>query len=96
MSLVWTPLAAILLGGFGSLVSLMILYWIIRLAVRHGIEDARRRRGPEQPAPGYWDPARTEARRQRRRTQPTGIATACFPYNSAARQQYHATTLRYG
>ena len=63
MSLAWTPLAAILLGGFGSLVSLMILYWIIRLAVRHGIEDARRRRTQEPPAPGSWDPARTEARR---------------------------------
>jgi hypothetical protein len=62
MSIVLTPLAAILLGAIGSLVSLVILYWIIRLAVRHGIEDARRRRGQEPPA-GYWDPARTEARR---------------------------------
>jgi hypothetical protein len=57
-----TPLAVLLLGAPGSIVGLFVLYWIIRLAVRHGIEDARRRRGQEPP-PGYWDPARTEARR---------------------------------
>ena len=58
-----TPLAVLLLGALGSIVGLFVLYWIIRLAVRHGIEDARRCRGQEPPAPGYWDPARTEARR---------------------------------
>ena len=57
-----TVLAVLLLGALGSIVGLLVLYWIIRLAVRHGIEDARRRRGQEPPA-GYWDPARTEARR---------------------------------
>jgi hypothetical protein len=34
---------------------------MIRLAVRHGIEDARRRREPqeeEEGTSGYWDPDR--------------------------------------
>jgi hypothetical protein len=35
-----------------------VLYRLIRLAVRHGIEDARRRtERPPEPDPG-WDPAR--------------------------------------
>jgi hypothetical protein len=30
-----------LLAALSSVVALFVLYWIIRLAVRHGIEDAR-------------------------------------------------------
>jgi uncharacterized protein (DUF2062 family) len=52
------PLAIILLSTVGSVVTLVIFYWIIRLAVRHGIEDARRRRDKAQAESGYWDPAR--------------------------------------
>jgi hypothetical protein len=36
---------------------LMILYWIIRLAVRHGVRDAQGRRSVP-PESGSWDPAR--------------------------------------
>jgi hypothetical protein len=35
----------------------MILYWIIRLAVRHGVRDAQGRRSVP-PESGSWDPAR--------------------------------------
>lgn len=52
------PLAIILLVPTGSVVSLMILYWVIRLAVRHGIEDARRRNEARPAGSGYWEPAR--------------------------------------
>jgi hypothetical protein len=52
------PLAVILLLAFGPVVALAIFYWIIRLAVRHGIEDAWRRRGKAQAESGYWDPAK--------------------------------------
>lgn len=52
------PLAVILLVTFGPVVALAIFYWIIRLAVRHGIEDARRRRGDAPAESGYWDPAK--------------------------------------
>jgi hypothetical protein len=55
------PLFVILLYVVGPVVGLMIFYWIIRLAVRHGIEDASRRRGREQRESGYWDPARLGA-----------------------------------
>jgi protein-S-isoprenylcysteine O-methyltransferase Ste14 len=57
MSLV--PLFEILLAFVGPIAGLLILYWIIRLAVRHGIEDARTRRGRETTPAGYWDPARS-------------------------------------
>jgi hypothetical protein len=49
------PLAIILLSIVGPVVTLMILYWIIRLAVRHGIEDARRGKAPAES--GNWDSA---------------------------------------
>jgi hypothetical protein len=52
------PLAIILLSAVSSVVSLLILYWIIRLAVRHGIEDARRRGVKAAAESGNWDPAR--------------------------------------
>ncbi|MGO8959991.1 MAG: hypothetical protein ACLQFR_21870 [Streptosporangiaceae bacterium] len=52
------PLAIILLSTIGPVVMLIILYWIIRLAVCHGIEDASRRRSKAQAESGYWDPAR--------------------------------------
>ena len=54
------PLVAIMLWVFGPVIGLMIFYWIIRLAVRHGIEDATRRRGQLPPSSGYWDPAQLE------------------------------------
>ena len=50
--------AVILLAALGSVVPLVILYWIIRVAVRHGIEDAWRRRAEAQAESGYWDPAK--------------------------------------
>jgi hypothetical protein len=53
-----TPLAVILLATFGPIAGLTVLYWVIRLAVRHGIEDTRNRRARELPESGYWDPAR--------------------------------------
>ena len=53
-----TPLAVILLATFGPIAGLAVLYWVIRLAVRHGIEDARHRPRPELPPTGYWDPVR--------------------------------------
>lgn len=51
------PLGVIYLVTLGPIVGLMILYWIIRFAVRHGVRDAQRRRSAP-PEPGYWDPAR--------------------------------------
>jgi len=51
-------LVVVMLSMFASVVSLVILYWIIRLAVRHGIEDAWRRRGKAPAESGYWDPAK--------------------------------------
>jgi hypothetical protein len=56
----WSVLGPVL--GFAlSAVVLFVLYWTIRLAVRHGIEDARRRHESpaEESAPGFWDPARS-------------------------------------
>jgi hypothetical protein len=51
-------LAIVLAATLGPVVTALILYWIVRLAVRHGIEDAGRR-GDEAPKEsGYWDPAR--------------------------------------
>ncbi len=55
------PLVVILFYTLGPLVGLMIFYWIVRLAVRHGIEDAWRRRDRPPPESGYWDPARIGA-----------------------------------
>jgi hypothetical protein len=55
------PLAVILLSTVGSVVTLVIFYWIIRVAVRHGIEDAWRRRGVASAEAGYWDPAKSNA-----------------------------------
>ena len=57
MQMYLEPLAIILLVATGSIVGLLIAYWVIRLAVRPGIEDARRREA-RPPAAGYWDPAR--------------------------------------
>jgi membrane protein DedA with SNARE-associated domain len=34
----------IVLSGLGSLLGLWVFYWVVRAAVRHGIEDAWRRR----------------------------------------------------
>jgi hypothetical protein len=36
-----------------------ILYWVIRLAVRHALEDADLRREAQARAAKQWDPART-------------------------------------
>ena len=52
------PLAVILLSTVGPVVTLVIFYWIIRVAVRHGIEDAWRRRSEASAESGYWDPAK--------------------------------------
>jgi hypothetical protein len=47
-----------LLAAVSSLVALVVIYWIIRLAVCHGIEDARRRRERQAAEGSGWDPAR--------------------------------------
>jgi uncharacterized membrane protein len=47
-----------LLAALSSVVALFVLYWIIRLAVRHGIEDARRHRKRQAAEEAGWDPAR--------------------------------------
>jgi hypothetical protein len=57
-------LLLILLVAVSPVVAVMIFYWTIRFAVRHGIEDAWRRRNQPPPVSGYWDPARFEAHLQ--------------------------------
>ena len=37
-----------LLAGVGSLLPLFVVYWVIRLGVRHGVMDARTR-APREP-----------------------------------------------
>jgi uncharacterized membrane protein YdjX (TVP38/TMEM64 family) len=54
---IWPVLVAVL-AFIGSLVGLYLFYWVIRLAVRHGIEDARRRREQQAREESAWDPAR--------------------------------------
>ena len=54
----WWHLVAVLVSIVGSLIMLLVLYWIIRLAVRHGIEDAWRRRAQRSAEEAGWDPAR--------------------------------------
>jgi membrane protein DedA with SNARE-associated domain len=49
---------AVFLGILGSLLSLWIFYWIVRAAVRHGMEDAWRRRAQRASDEAGWDPAR--------------------------------------
>ncbi len=41
------------------IVGFFILYWIIRLAVRHGIEDVQRRNLTRAREDIAWDPQRT-------------------------------------
>ena len=52
------PLAVILLLTVGPVVTLVTFYWIIRVGVRHGIEDAWRRRTDASREAGSWDPAK--------------------------------------
>jgi hypothetical protein len=54
---IWSVLVPVL-AFIGSLVGLYVFYWVIRLAVRHGIEDARRRREQHAGEERAWDPAR--------------------------------------
>jgi hypothetical protein len=54
---IWSVLVPAL-AFIGSLVGLYVFYWVIRLAVRHGIEDARRRREQQAREESAWDPAR--------------------------------------
>ena len=51
-------LVVLLVSFVVPVVALVILYWIIRVAVRHGIEDAWRRRGEASREAGSWDPAK--------------------------------------
>jgi uncharacterized membrane-anchored protein len=54
---IWSLLAPVLIFA-ASAAALFVFYWMIRLAVRHGTEDARRRRARQrEPGPG-WDTAR--------------------------------------
>jgi hypothetical protein len=41
--------------GLGALYA---LYWLIRLAVRHGLDDARRQREQQAREESGWDPGR--------------------------------------
>lgn len=41
-----------------AVISLFVLYWIIRVAVCHGIEDTRRRAARQTRESAGWDPAR--------------------------------------
>jgi hypothetical protein len=54
---IWSVLVPAL-AFIGSLVGLYVFYWVIRLAVRHGIEDARRRHEQQAREERAWDPAR--------------------------------------
>lgn len=47
-----------LIGILSSVVGVFVLYWVIRLAVRHGIEDAQRNRVRQSAVEAGWDPAR--------------------------------------
>jgi uncharacterized membrane protein YdjX (TVP38/TMEM64 family) len=46
-----------LLAVVSAVVGVLSLYWTVRLAVRHGIEDARRRRSQRPAADAGWNPA---------------------------------------
>jgi hypothetical protein len=48
---------SVILSAILTIVSLFILYWIIRVAVCHGIEDARRRAARKAREATGWDPA---------------------------------------
>ena len=54
---IWSLLAPVLIFA-ASTAGLFLFYWMIRLAVRHGTEDALHQRGRQpEPGPG-WDTAR--------------------------------------
>jgi hypothetical protein len=54
---IWSALVPVL-AFLGSVVGLYVLYWVIRLAVRHGIEDGRRQHEQQARTERVWDPAR--------------------------------------
>jgi hypothetical protein len=39
------------------IIGMLVIYWVIRLAVRHGIEDARHRGDGSPRTDASWDPA---------------------------------------
>lgn len=49
---------AVILSVIMTIVAIYVLYWIIRVAVCHGTEDAHRRAAREARATAGWDPAR--------------------------------------
>ena len=53
----WSVLVPVL-AFIGSVAGLYVFYWVIRLAVRHGIDDARRGREQQARDENAWDPAR--------------------------------------
>jgi uncharacterized membrane protein YdjX (TVP38/TMEM64 family) len=53
------PFFGLLLVIVLSIVGIFVFYWIIRLAVRHGIEDARRRNPSRVREDIGWDPQRS-------------------------------------
>ena len=53
----WSLLAPVLIFA-ASAAGLFALYWTIRLAVRHGTEDARRRHCRQPESDPGWDTAR--------------------------------------
>ena len=52
------PLFGLMLAIVSPVVGVFVLYWIIRIAVRHGIEDARRRNLSQAREDISWDPRR--------------------------------------
>ncbi len=50
-------LATLVLYFATPLLAALVLYWLIRLAVRHGIQDAWRRRAKSAREDAGWDPA---------------------------------------
>ena len=52
------PFFGLLLVIVMSIAGIFVFYWIVRLAVRHGIEDARRRNLSRVREDTGWDPQR--------------------------------------
>jgi hypothetical protein len=54
---IWSFAVVLVLALIG-LGALYALYWLIRLAVRHGLDDARRQREQQAREESGWDPGR--------------------------------------
>ena len=54
----------LVLAALGLFIAWMLLYWTIRLAVRHGTNDAKQP-SEHTDQSGYWDPDRYEQNQRR-------------------------------